>query len=349
MERKLASIQIIKEINLIPDADAIDRATILGWQCVVKKGEFKVGDLCVYCEVDSLLPIKPEFEFLRKSCFNSRLNGFRIKTMKLRGQISQGIAFPLSVLPPTLQIFPPVEDSDVSIVLEVRKYEVPIPVCLGGEVSGNFPSFIPKTDETRIQSVLNVLNRHHGVPFTVTEKLDGTSSTFYIKEGTFGVCGRNWEFKPGVENVYWEIAKKYDLENKMKALGAGDFAIQGEIVGPGIQKNKYALSEHKLFIYHAFDILSHTYYYQIGVENVCYYLGVPMVPVLERNFFLNEKMRSVEEAVNFSSGLSVINKNIQREGIVVKSALEMTDPELGRLSFKVVNPNFLLKYEKDEE
>jgi len=344
--RKLASIQRVLEINPIPEADAIERATILGWQCVVKKDELKVGDLCVYFEIDSLLPIKPEYEFLRKSCFNSRLNGFRIKTIKLRGQISQGLALPLCILLSFWSLYQ--EGDDVTEILEVRKYEIEIPACLGGDVNGTFPSFVPKTDELRIQSAPDVLTRHNDVPFVVTEKLDGTSTTFFVKDGEFGVCGRNWHFKEGVRNTYWEIAKKYDIEVKLRKLGF-NIAIQGEIVGPGIQKNKYALSEHKFYVYHVFDIDKYAYYYHIGMEDFCTTIGFETVPILERNFFLKEKIPTVEAAVAYSAGQSMLNKNIQREGVVIKSAIEMTDHELGRLSFKIVNTGFLLKYEKDEE
>src|SRR6218665_107411 len=139
--RKLASIQRIKHLESIEGADAIEKAYVLGWQLVVKKGEFKEGDLCVYCEIDSLLPDKPEFEFLKP-------RGMRIRTVRLRGEISQGIAFPLSVLPADFEV---TEDADCTDVIGVVKYEPPIPACLSGIAKGQFPSFIPKTDETRIQ------------------------------------------------------------------------------------------------------------------------------------------------------------------------------------------------------
>ena len=138
--RKLASIQRIKALEPIPDADSIEKATVLGWQLVVKKGEFQVGDLCVYCEVDCLLPDRPEFEFLKN-------RGSRIRTIRLRGQVSQGICFPLSILPAGTPIE---EDLEVTELLDIVKFEPPIPACLAGIQKGEFPSFIPKTDETRV-------------------------------------------------------------------------------------------------------------------------------------------------------------------------------------------------------
>ena len=343
MERKLASIQKIVDINPIPNADAIERATVLGWNLVVKKGEFKPGDLCIYCEVDSLLPVKDEYEFLRKSCFNSRLNGFRIKTVKLRGQISQGIAFPvgiLDIIPASLE-----PGLDVTDVLDIRKYEAEIPTSLGGQVKGGFPSFIPKTDEIRIQSVPGVLERYdESTNFIATEKVDGTSVTYYFKDGEFGVCGRNWDLKESEENTYWQVARKYDIEEKMKVWNR-NIAIQGEILGPGIQKNKYAFNEHKVFFFNVFNIDSYTFYDHMRAGDLLYAIGLEKVPVVARNVYLPEVMPTMEAAVEFSIGKSLLN-DIQREGVVLRPYVEQSDHELGRLSFKIINPKFLLKYDE---
>jgi RNA ligase (TIGR02306 family) len=165
--RKLASIQKIKSLEPIEGADAIEKATVLGWQLAVKKGEFKVGDLAVYCEIDSLLPDRPEFAFLKP-------RGMRIRTIRLRGQVSQGICFPLSILPEDIE---PQEDMDVTEILGITKYEPPIPAYLSGKVKGKFPSFIPKTDETRVQVLQKVLDKYQGISCYVSEKLDGSSAT----------------------------------------------------------------------------------------------------------------------------------------------------------------------------
>jgi len=147
--RKLATIEKIIDLQPIKNSDFLERATIKGWQLVVKKGEFSTGDFCVYFEVDSILPIRPEFEFLRKNCWNSRYNGFRIRTVKLRGQISQGIAFPLSILGDrNLSVLN--EGYDLTEELGIQKYVPEIPSCLSGTVEGLFPNFIPKTDEERV-------------------------------------------------------------------------------------------------------------------------------------------------------------------------------------------------------
>ena len=147
--RKLASIQHIKNLEPIEGADAIEKATVLGWQVVVKKGEYKVGDLTVYIEIDSLLPETSDFEFMRK-------NKFRVRTIRLRGQVSQGICFQPSILPPDFILD---EDADCTEALGIVKYEPPVPAHLAGIAKGRFPGFIPKTDETRVQVLQEVLEK----------------------------------------------------------------------------------------------------------------------------------------------------------------------------------------------
>ncbi|MDP3641567.1 MAG: RNA ligase family protein [Bacteroidota bacterium] len=211
--RKLASIQIIKALEPIEGADAIEKATVLGWQLVVKKNDFMVGDKVVYCEIDSLMPDRPAFEFLKP-------RGMRIRTIKLRGQISQGICFPLSILPPDFEV---VEDADCTEVLGISKYEPPIPACLSGIMKGKFPSFIPKTDETRVQVIQKLLDKYKGEKCYVTEKVDGSSGTYYINNGEFGVCSRNLELLEDDENSFWKVARELDIENKLRSLN-GNFA-----------------------------------------------------------------------------------------------------------------------------
>ena len=215
MERKLATIQKIREIRPIEGADAIELAIINNWQVVVAKNVgHKVGDWVVYCEIDSFLPIREEFEFLRKSSFKKMgdQEGFRLKTIRLRGQISQGLVLPISVLEgpdemkigvsqqpwgDQLQLGPydnalVIEEGvDVSEILGIVKYEPPIPAQLAGKVKGYFPSFIRKTDEERVQNLTKEYEGWKAQKFYVTEKLDGSSATFYLKDGVFGVCSRN--------------------------------------------------------------------------------------------------------------------------------------------------------------
>lgn len=334
--RKLATIQKIKDLQLIPNADRIERATVLGWHVVVKKGDFQVGDYCVYCEVDSLLPEKPEFEFLRS-------RHFRIKTIRLRKQISQGIAFPISILDgyEGVEIK---EGVDVADLIGVKKYEPPRPISMGGNVKGSFPGFIPKTDEMRIQSVPDVLTRseNRGKRCYITEKVDGTSATYYVRDDEFGVCSRNLELRESENNIHWIAARKYDVETRLRNAGQ-NVALQAEIIGPKIQTNKYALTEPRLMVFNLFDIDAYAYVDYEGFVAFVGKLGLETPPILRDDYTLGED--DVDGLVQMSQGASVLNPKTPREGIVVRSVVEARDPEIGRLSFKVINPEFLLKFD----
>ena len=333
--RKLASIQKIESLSPIENADNLELARVLGWHIVVRKGEFTVGDLALYCEIDCFLPIEPRFEFLRKSCYKKMADGsegFRIRTIKLRGQISQGLLLPLSQFPE----LPAEVGADATDILHVTKYEPPVPASLEGEIKGAFPSFFFKTDEMRIQSVPDVLDRHRGKQFYFTEKLDGSSCSFFRKDGEFGVCGRNWEYKETETNTFWKIARRHNLPEKLK----DNMAIQGEVIGEGIQSNRYKLLGQDVYVFQVFDINRSAY---LGIEEMeafCRELGLKTVPRLE-TITLNH---SVDELVALASRPSALNPQTPAEGLVCRSVTEERDVELGRLSFKVLNPYFLLKY-----
>lgn len=352
--RKLASIQIVNAVEPIAKADAIERIRVLGWWVVAKKGEHKPEDKIVYCEIDSLLPERPEFEFLRASSFKQpQLDatgatllpaGFRIKTVKLRGQVSQGICFPLSILPPSA---PTEEGADVTDFLGILKWEPPLPIGMGGKVKGHFPGFLPKTDETRVQVLEPVLQRHRGKTFYVTEKLDGTSFTAFLRQGEFGICSRNlWMDETDESNVLVRVTKSLKLEEKLRSaaerLGC-DLAVQAEVIGPGIQKNKYALPAVTLRVFNvlnvnAYQLLDHAAMLKLLAE-------MELDPVPQLGVVVLD--HTVDELVAFSEGTSVLNSQVQREGIVLRPLVEEHDEDIGgRLSFKAINPKFLLKYDE---
>jgi len=341
MERKLASIQRVLDVQPIPNADAIEVLTILGWKVVAKKGEFKVGDLVVYFEVDSILKESPEVEFLRKS-------NFRIKTIKLRGQVSQGLCLPLSVLPEAFHnVFKQQADpdvvvgNDVTALLEVEKYEVYVPAQLAGERKGNFPDWLHKTDEMRIQAVPEILYKHQNKEFIVTEKVDGSSMTVYIKDGEFGVCSRNFDMKETETNSFWKTARAYDLENKMRSLNR-NIAFQGELIGPGVQGNKYKLNALQYRIFNVFNIDTGLHLDFEEAAEIVRYLQLASVPILHCHYILPN---TVDELVEYSKGRCHFNPDVHREGIVLRPAINEYSEELrGRLSFKCINPDFLLKY-----
>lgn len=352
--RKLASIQTVNAVEPIPNADAIEKIRVLGWWVVAKKGEHRPGDRIVYCEIDSLLPERPGFEFLRASSFRpaqtdatgavTQPAGFRIKTIRLRGQVSQGICFPLSIVTPGA---PTEEGADLTELLGILKWEPPLPVGMGGRVKGPFPGFLPKTDETRVQVLETVLERHRGKAFFATEKLDGTSFTAFLREGQFGIGSRNlWMDEGDESNVLVRVARGLRLEEKLRAAGdrfGFEPAIQAEAIGPGIQKNKYGLPSVGLRVFNVLNVDDCRLLDHAGMLDFLGETGLESVPQLGKL----ELNHTVDELVDFSEGASVLNPKIQREGVVLRPLAEEYDEEIGgRLSFKVINPKFLLKYDE---
>ena len=289
--RKLVTIQKISKIEEHENADTLEIARVLGWTCVVKKGEFKEGELICYFEVDSLVPDKPLFEFLRDK-------KFRVKTLKLRGIFSQGLVMPLSILDGLKftddkrenPVYKWTEGQDITSLLGVIKYEPYIPPNLSGEVKGSFPGFLQKTDQTRVQILRPLIEKYKGTKCSISEKIDGASVTFYIKDKEFGVCSRNLELKETEKNSIWQFARKNDVENKLRLLGT-DVAIQGEIVGPGINKNTLGLTYIDVYFYDAFDIVNFKYYdlndFKVLLENK---LKLKTVPIISYDFNLVKTM-----------------------------------------------------------
>lgn len=348
--RKLATIQRILNISPIPDADAIEVAQVLGWKVVVKKGQFNVGDLVVYCEIDSLLPKREEFEFLKSS-------NYRIRTVKLRGQISQGICFPLEILNNNTQrhieelektrLISALRDQsdspigfDVSEELGLEKYEEPIPAELAGNAKGSFPTFMIITDEDRIQILPHIPLEYGGQSFVAIEKLDGGSGSFYWKNGEFGVCGRNWEYYESPTNSFWKFARHNFLEEKLGELGR-NLGLQGEIIGEGIQKNKYKLRGQTVRFFRMFDIDKYEFIpYEEMIDIIVNQFKLETVPILDWNYILPS---TVDEILDYAQGKSVLNPQTEREGVVfVKHELK----NQGRLSFKAISNKFLIKNEE---
>jgi len=371
--RKLASIQRILALEPIPGADRIETATILGWKVVVEKGKYRVGQLVVYAEIDSLFPARPEYEFLSKT-------GYRIKTIRLKQQVSQGIVFPLSVLKwndnikiigdevlddnydyindmwneesPLLLLQDMNNDSNPAIFLAegtdvtewigVTKYEPVVPAQLRGVARGGFPSWLHKTDECRIQAIPDLLERHIGTTIRGHEKLDGSSCTMYIRNGDFGVCSRNLNLKHTEGNSFWEIAMKFQVEAMMKhCFPDYNFAIQGELIGPGIQGNKYNLRETTIRLFNVFDIDKDEYLHDLESKYVAQQLGLEWCPWV-MDYVITENT-TVEELLLLAQGPSALNPNQEREGLVWRPLVESKDDKIGRFSFKTISNKFLLK------
>ncbi len=326
----LASIKKID--NLVPhtNADTLCIATIGGWNVITKKGEFEIGDLCAYIEIDSVVPPKPEFEFLQQ-------RRYRVRTIKLRGELSQGLALPLWYLPKGEYEL----DQDVTDLMEITKFERKLHASLMGFAKGNFPSFLIKTDEPRVQSHMYLLKALIGKPFYITTKLDGTSGTFYCNDGEYGVCSRNLELKEGI-GVHWVVSDKYHLDEKLKAWynqNGQSICIQGEITGPNIQGNPLMRHVPELNVFNAYDIKTKRYLDFHEMQHICEFLEVPMVPVELVGQSFNYDLPAL---LGLADGW--YNDKNRKEGIVIRPLTEQAVRN-GRLSFKVIN-NVLLLEEK---
>ena len=334
-ERKLASIRIISDIQPIEGADMIELSIVDGWKVVVAKNVgHKVGDMVIYCEIDSFLPIKDEFEFLRKTSYKKMsdgMEGFRLKTIKMRGQVSQGLILPMSVVEYTNVQFE--VGMDVTNLLGITKYEPPIPAELSGKVKGLFPSFLRKTDEERVQNLTKEYGQYKllGRKFYVTEKLDGSSATFYYKDGVFGVCSRNLELLETEGNTFWKVARELDLENKMKDFGI-NISLQGELIGEGIQGNPYKIKGQTVKFFNLFDIDLQVYHSLSHLDRALGIMGLKMVPIVDEFFKLPE---TIETLLKYADNKSILNPKFNREGVVIRSN-DRT------ISFKVISNKFLL-------
>jgi len=339
MSRKLVTIQKLEEIMPITGADFIDFARVKGWWVVVKKNEFKVGDEILYFEVDSFLPDLPQYEFLKKGSSLKRMLvdgeikiGIRLKTIKLRGMISQGLIMPLSILPAGNYVV----GQDVSDLLGVIKYEIPIDSSLSGIVKGFFPFFISKTDEERIQNMLDILDTDIK-EFYITEKLDGSSVSYYKYKGMFGVCSRNLELSESEKNSQWLWARKNNIENLLE----DGFAIQGEIVGEGINKNILKINGQQVYFFNIYDIINRRYLdFDEFIKKIeC--MGLQTVPIISKE---NDIPRNLNSLLRLAEGKSMINSKVEREGIVVRPMKEAKYNN-ERFSFKVISNSYLLKNE----
>jgi len=342
MQRKLASIQRVLEILPIANADAIEAVRINGWQCVVKKGSFLVGDRGVFFEIDAVPPDAPAYRFLWTpkgvEVPPERPGNFRIRTRSMRGCLSQGLFLSLAEagLDDNLS-----DGEDVTERLGVTKYDPPLPTGSPrmGLTRGSFPRAVPRTDEQRVQSSPEVLDELRGHPYVATLKCDGTSSTFLInpEDGTFHACGRNWSITDG-DNLYWNIARKHNLEEGLRNLG-GNFAIQGEICGPGIQGNPLGLRENGFFLFSVYNMETRRHLSDANLREVASKLGVTPVPLVEKGDSFNHTISSL---LSLAEGKYEGTKN-EREGIVIRPQDPMYSPTLqGHLSFKAISNRYLL-------
>jgi len=356
--RKLATIREIKDIRPIPGADMISCAIVDGWECVIaNKDNFKIGDKIVYIEIDSIVPERPEFEFLRD-------RKFRVRTIKLRKQVSQGLVLPLAILPQGRYNL----NDDVTDILGIKKYDPEgerearnakqnINMNLIMKIlmrfdwfrrlyvkpkKSGFPKWIVKTDEGRIQNKISMfeIEKQCGAVFSVTEKLDGQSLTLFLerirgKKFEFGVCSRNLRLKKPNDSSWWTIARQINAENVLKTLlGTGNrIVLQGEIIGTDIQGNKYKVDGYDFYAFNL--IIDGVKFTTQEMKEILTAHNIKTVPILENTFTLLEDIPAM---VEYAKGNSTLAKT-KREGVVVRNYDK-------NISFKIINPDFLLA-EKD--
>jgi len=340
-ERMMAWIVKIDDVEKHSNADALDICTVGGWKCITKRDEFQKGEMAVYISIDSWVPhtLAP---FLSKGKEPREYNGVKgekLRTVNLRGKISQGLLLPVSVVVQNGvngEEFPFIEGSDVSEILGIQKWEPRIDGRLSGQVKSSFPSFIPKTDQERVQNLKNELAifQVNNLLFEITEKLDGSSCTIYYYNGEIGVCSRNLELQDDGNNVFWHVAKKQKLIDVLSNLKC-NIALQGEVIGPKIQGNLYGATEPMFFLYDIFDIDNRKYLPMEERWNFSTEHNINHVPVLGKN---EPIVGNMDDIISSAAGYSILNIKAQREGVVYKS---VCDPS--NIHFKAISNTFLLK------
>ncbi len=347
MSRKLASIQRIWKIEPIEGADRIELAHVLGWQCVVNKGQFRPMDLAIYFEIDSFLPISPVFEFMRATSYRKSDimgEGFRLRTMRFRGQLSQGLLLPVShfkEIPVDAEL-----GTEVTEMLGVRKWEIEERITAGGTIIGNLPVDVPHTDETRVQEEPELINDFAGVEYYITTKMDGSSHSVAIDEEGFHVTGHNYEYKDDGKSAFYELVKRDDIEEKMRKYyeenGLNLLTIQGELCAPGIQQNRLRLTRPEWYV---FTIRIDGK--RLGLrkmQEICKALELQMVPVEEIGTDLPSKYPTVEALLERADG--EYPKGGKKEGIVIRPTEPIYNERVSAaLSMKVVSNKYLLKNE----
>jgi RNA ligase (TIGR02306 family) len=346
MTRTLARIVRVDGVTPIVGADAIECAQIGGWTVVIKKDEYKTGDLAVYFEIDSFLPAgNPSWQFLvdKSTRLFNEVKGHVLRSIKLRGQVSQGLLLGLHVLKAAgMSTDKLAAGEDVSEVLGVLKYEAPVPAALAGIARGLFPPRVPKTDQERLQNLSAELaewNLDPRLTWEVTEKLEGSSCTFAWLNEDLHVCSRNFDLLDTDDNSLWRLAKELLISKKFAEHFVGrNLALQGEIVGYGVQGNIYGLRTQKFFLFDVYDADQRRYLNPAERLRVATQMGLEQVPLVDSAFRLSAAttQMGMDSLLTYADGASALKQAQLREGLVFKANEKP-------VSFKIVSNKYLLK------
>lgn len=335
--RELVRIVSITNVRPIPDADAIEVAFVGGWPVVVPKGEYEKGSKAVFFEIDAFLPEgNPHWQFLI-DIISREYNGQKghvLKTVRKRKQVSQGLLLPFGPFSELLVDVP--FGVDVSDKLGVVKFEAPTPEVEFGLARCVKPSMIPTTDEERVQNIPDEVKQwaDEEVQWETTEKLEGYSFTAAKLEDGIHICSRGVSYLETPGNIFWQVANRLQLVQKIEAMFPDRYlAFQGELVGPGVEGNIYKLTQHRVYLYKVYDVMTGFYFSDEERNRVAEMMGMLHVPFL--GFVTLPKENTVDAILAMADGVSVI-ANVPREGVVFKS-------RDGRESFKAVSNKYLLK------
>ena len=324
--RKMASVQRVLEKKPIVGADLIEAYRVNGWWVVDKKDAYEVGDLVVYCEVDSWIPhtLAP---FLTKPGHSPReylgVKGERLRTVKMKGQLSQGLLLPLVE-------YNSEEGQDFSEILGITKWE-DTRYMANRDARGNFPDFIPKTDQERVQNLDRTLEKYFGQSFEVTVKRDGSSLTAFVNGEESGVCSRNVNLKETEDSAFWAAANSLSLIPKILSTGR-NLALQGELMSQKIQGNYEKVQGIEWNCFDIYDIDTQEYLLPKERRELCKQLRIPHIKVVEEDFVL---CHNVDQLLEMAEGPGV-NPGVKREGLVFKS-------NESAFSFKAISNSYLLK------
>jgi len=344
-ERKLATIRIVSDISPIEGADRIVKASIDGWEVVILKDEFKISDQIIYCEIDSFIPhdIAPYLSKGKEPKLYKDTKGERLRSVRLRGQLSQGLILPISILEKYHLSKPYELGQDVTDILGILKYEKDEDWTGNwtgkGKPPGNpKPDFIPPSRMSRVQNVPNI-PFWTNVTWEITEKLDGSAMNIYLSDKKIGISSMNVDLpepSPDEKNMnqMWKLFNSLNIREQLLSMNK-NLIIQGEIIGPKIQKNKYGLTEHQFFVYNIYSLDELKNFSSETRINLTNELKLNHCPILEIRKFAPDE--DIKQILNYAIGPSKLH-NIEREGVVFKCITGSPT------AFKAISNSFLLKY-----